>query len=138
MAHITYPKPLKGEYRLEQKKNARHRKAIEEKVMAEAKRRDRGLCRWTGCEFKDLRVEAAHLEHRGMGGNPALDRTERHKLIALCVRHHQLFDHTKIDVVPIEPRGADGPCEFYTRMDTGGWALVGRERSIHVPETRGA
>jgi hypothetical protein len=133
------PKPLRGEYRLEQKRLARERKAIEERIMAEAKRRDGGKCRFPRCKYKDLRVETAHLEHRGMGGNPALDRTQRHKLIALCLRHHQAFDSLRtIDIEPITERGTDGPVAFHeVHPETGRMEHVFTERRHGVSETRG-
>jgi hypothetical protein len=132
-------KPLKGEYRLQQRQTARDRKRAEEKVMDEARRRDHGKCRWPSCKFKDLRVEVAHLEHRGSGGNPSLDRTQRHKLIALCLRHHQLIDLKVNGLEPIDgARGTDGPMAFYeTHPETGVLTHVYTEPINFISETRG-
>lgn len=49
----------------------------------------------TSIEWTDRvkpRLEYAHLEHRGMGGNPTGDRTQPEKLITLCFICHGLFD----------------------------------------------
>lgn len=135
------PKPVPGEYDLERKRVKRERKAIEDGITAEAKRRDKNTCRWPNCKFTGLRIETAHLEHRGMGGNPSLDRTERHKLIALCLRHHAMFDRkttTDINIEPVTDRGTDGPCAFYeTHPETGVMTHVFTEPITFVSETRG-
>ncbi len=139
LAPGSLDKPLAGEYRLEQKKTARERKAKEDKTMADAKRRDHGKCRWPGCAFKDLRIETAHLVHRGMGGNPAGDRTERHKLIAFCLRHHQAFDRLRtIDVEPLDAAlGTDWLVAFYRlNEETGRMEHFATEKFIGVSETR--
>lgn len=135
-------KPARGEYRLKQLADRRAHKAAEDKVMAEAKRRDGNKCRWPGCAFKGLHVDCAHLEHRKMGGNKAGDKTKRHKLIALCIRHHDQFDGRtlpEIDVVPTNPQqGTDGLCGFYVRNESGQWEHVATEKAIGISETRGA
>lgn len=132
-------KPQRGAYRLEQKAKARERKATEDKIMREAKARDRNVCRFPKCKWNELRVECAHLEHRGMGGNPALDRTQRHKLITLCIRHHDIFDTGDIDIAPVTSRGTDGPVAFYEREpETGNMAHVYTERINLISEQRGA
>lgn len=134
-------RPPKGEYRLKQKADKRKLKAEEDAVMAEAVKRDHGKCRWPRCRFKVLKVSAAHLEHRGMGGNPSLDRTERHKLIAMCVRHHDQFDGRTlpfIDVQPTTDQGTDGLCAFYVQLASGEWQHVATEKAIGISETRGA
>lgn len=141
MAHVTFPKPLSGEYRLEQKRRVKERKAEEDRIMAEAKRRDHGRCRFPRCEWKELHVETAHLEHRGMGGNPDLDRTQRHKLIALCVRHHFMFDkQASIEIEPVDPeRGTDGPIAYWQRNpETGEMVHFYTEPLNYFSETRGA
>ncbi len=132
-------KPLKGDYRLEQRKAQRQRKATEADIMAEAKKRDHGKCRFPRCTFTDLRVESAHLVHRGMGGNPALDRTERRKLIALCLRHHQMLDRLRwIRIEPVDADlGTDGCCAFYEINPTNGvLEHIATEKLIGVSEPR--
>lgn len=136
-------KPPRGEYSLERRGKKRERKLAEDRIMAAARRRDGNKCRFPRCEFKGLIVGVAHVDrHRGMGGNPALDRTERHRLMALCVRHHDQFDGRtmpKIDVVPVNTKqGTDGPCAYYMRDEISGvWQHVATERLIGISETRG-
>lgn len=135
-------KEPRGTYRLQQTAKKRSRKLSEEKVMAEAKRRDGGKCRWPRCEFKALLIETAHLEHRKMGGNPSGEATQRHKLIALCIRHHDQFDGRtlpEVDVVPVSAeQGTDGPCAFYVRDESGRWQHVATEKLIGISEMRRA
>jgi hypothetical protein len=136
------PKPLRGAYKLERAAKRSARVAAEQKVMQAAKRRDGGKCRWPRCEFKALAVEPAHMDHRGMGGNPSGDKTQRHKIIALCVRHHDQFDGRAvpdIDIVPVyAEQGTDGPCAFYQRSEWGRMEHVATERFIGISETRRA
>lgn len=91
--------------------------------MREARVRDGNVCRWPRCEFMRHKptVDVCHLTHRGMGGNPAGDRTQRHLLVTLCRPHHGMFDDTcEIDIEPMDSaRGADGPLCFYKRSESG-------------------
>lgn len=139
--HHTYPKPERGTARLERLGKKRSRKLAEERAMSAARRRDGHRCRWPRCEFTGLTLAVAHLEHRGMGGNPAGDKTERHKLILLCVRHHDRFDGRAapdVDIVPVDSRaGTDGPCVFYVRGESGRLEHVATERWIGVSVSRG-
>lgn len=133
-------RPARGEYRLEQKAEKRKHKAAEDAAMAEAVKRDGGKCRWPGCHYKALKVCAAHLEHRGMGGNPSLDKTQRHKLIAFCVRHHDQFDGRAmpfIDVQPMSDQGTDGLCSYYVQLASGEWQHVATEKYRGISTTRG-
>lgn len=135
-------KPARGEYRLKQLADRRAHKAAEDKVMAEAKRRDGNKCRWPRCEFKSLRVEVAHTdEHRGMGGNPALDRTQRHKLMALCLRHHAQLDGRTLPRISVDPissaEGTDGLCAYYVETESGRWQHVATEKHIGISTVRG-
>lgn len=140
MAHVTFPKPPRGDYALERRGKKRTRKLAEEAVMAEAKRRDGNKCRWPRCSYK-LLVGAAHMDHRGMGGNPSGDKTERHKLIALCLRHHDQFDGRTVpdvDIVPVSAeQGTDGPCSYFQRSESGRMEHIATERLIGVSSERG-
>ncbi len=77
-----------------------------------------------------------------MGGNPLGDKTQRHKLIALCIRHHDQFDGRTlpdIDIVPVNSaKGTDGPCEYYQRSESGRMEHVATERVIGISTERGA
>ncbi len=107
-------KPLKGEYLLERKAQRAKRVADEQKVMQDAKKRDGGKCRIPNCEYakRDLPIDVCHFFHRGMGGNPAGDRTTREQLISMCRIHHSLFDRGDLDVSPMTSAQADGPCAY--------------------------
>lgn len=103
-------------------------------VKTQLRIRDGQGCRWPGCEFWKLgyRVEGIHLDDMGMGGDKKLLRTQRHRMLRLCIRHHQgpLSVHSKhLDVVPvIEARGTDGPCTFLMRKTLDHpWETVGIE-----------
>lgn len=124
-------KPKKGSALLASRARRAGRVAAEQKVMQEAKRRDGHQCRVPACEYrpKRLRIEAAHLVHRGMGGDPRGTRTTRAGLISLCVIHHAEFDAGQLTILPLTERGTDGPCSF-TLEDTR------FERTVGVPETR--
>lgn len=120
-----------AEYR-ERRRNAR--KNAKMTVQRELRVRDGVGCRWPGCEFwqRGYRVENAHLEDSGMGGDPALIRTQRQKMIRLCIQHHQgrVSIHSKdLRVVPLTDKGTDGPCEFQVRNPKAehGWETVGGE-----------
>lgn len=115
-SHNGQPETLE-EYRL-RRRNARKNAVVS--VKRELRVRDGIGCRWPGCEFwkQGFRVEGVHLEDMGMGGDKALDRSQRHKMIRLCIKHHQgpFSIHSKHrEVVPLTSRGTDGPCEFRTR-----------------------
>ena len=79
--------------------------------MRAALRRDHYRCRWPNCEYAklDLPIDACHETHRGMGGNPKLDRTTRQTVLALCRIHHGLWDRGEITITPLTREGFDGP-----------------------------
>lgn len=114
------------------------RRAHERKEMRAAKKRDEGQCRVPRCEWQkdDPRIEAAHLkeEHRGMGGNPKLDRTEQKKCIALCFIHHDQYDHGDLLIVPEDAEAIfDGICAYYERDDeTGKFVHIGTDKRTAV------
>jgi hypothetical protein len=128
-------KDREGSAWLDSKERTAERKNYERKQMDDAKVRDARTCRFPHCEYmpKKPRIEAAHKkdEHRGIGGNPALDRTERKKLITFCFIHHREYDHGRIKVDPQTDRLFDGPCDF----ERDG-VFVGSEKVIGVSVTR--
>lgn len=140
MTHVSFPKPARGSHWLEGRKRRADQKAAEESLMRAARLRDGDKCRWPSCEFapKKPRREVAHLTHRGIGGNPALDRTQRDKLITLCFIHHGLFDAAELDIEPMTSRGTDGAVCFYRRhRETGQMQHVFTEPITYISETRG-
>lgn len=140
MSHVTFPKPMRGDAMLARRARRAELTKHEAAEMDAAKKRDRG-CRWPGCPFvrMNLTLHAAHLVHRGMGGNPAGDRTTRAGLITFCSRHHGMFDRVDIDVLPRTERGTDGPCDYYvTSPHTGRLEILYSESSIGVSVAVGA
>lgn len=134
-------KPIKGQAWLDKKQRRAEHEAAEDKIMRAAKVRDGNKCRFPNCEHmpKKPRIECAHVvQHRGIGGNPALDRTVQHKLMALCFIHHGLFDRQRsIEIEPLTERGTDGPCAFYQKNnETGAMEHVATETTIGISEIR--
>lgn len=130
-------KPLRGEYDLARKARRQDVVSHERKEMQAALDRDGRKCRWPRCPFRNkLKADPAHLQHRGMGGNPRKDRTTRDSVIALCRRHHDLFDRGELEIEPLTAKGTDGPCEFAARDESGTPRLVALEKYIGVSVER--
>lgn len=132
-------KPAKGSALLARREKTAKRQASEKAVMHQARVRDGFACRVPLCAFraKKLPLDVAHRVHRGMGGNPKLDRTTLDGLITLCRIHHGMYDAAQLEIDPLSPEGFSGPCEFSAPDDSGRWAIVATERRFGVPETRG-
>ena len=127
-------KPLPGDYALKKHEARLERKAEEQATMQEALRLDGKKCRVPRCAFRSLKVDPCHLRerHRGMGGDRSGERTTLETIIALCRRHHHLYDHFGMDIEPQEPlRGFRGPCAFYLEGQH-----VGTEKRLGVSVTR--
>ena len=110
------------------------RKAAKADVQKELRQRDGMGCRWPGCELwkRGYVVHNVHLEDAGMGGDPALIRTQRRKMLRLCYAHHSgvLSIHSKdLRVIPLTERGTDSECQFEMRnyKAPNGWEVVGIE-----------
>lgn len=140
MAHVTFPKPLRGDGLLASRQRTKDRKAHEERVMGEAKRRDGSVCRWPDCEYKTdrLPIDPCHLVHRGMGGDPKGTRTTKDSIIALCRKHHGLMDAALIEIEPQTEQGTDGPCAFYELREGGRMECIAIEVRIGVSVARTA
>jgi len=140
IADIRLQKPMKGDALLARRAKRKSAKAAEDAVMRAAKRRDGNKCRWPRCEFQKqgFTVHACHNTHRGAGGNPKGDRTTKANLIALCARHHTLWDDVAaIDITPQDHgRGFDGPADFWVRAESGRMELIAREKSIGISVER--
>lgn len=86
--------------------------------MQDVRDRDR-RCRFPGCpchEF-NLRLDVSHARHRGIGGNPAGDRTDPASMVLLCLERHQgtiSVDAVVLAWEPLDARlGADGRIAWY-------------------------
>lgn len=155
------PKPdrIMGKVRRHLKR--RDTKAAEDAIMRQVRREDR-YCRFPecGCGKMKLGLDVAHLEHRGMGGNPKLDRTTPAGLILLCRARHRAhkfaLDKKTIRCEPLTDMGSRGPvrweiplreaCELlnendlkncqldYDDVDRFSWMVLAVEQSRHVFE----
>jgi 5-methylcytosine-specific restriction endonuclease McrA len=81
------PKPAKGSALKAKRRRKAQGARRERQIMTQAKARDGYRCRVCGQPGTD----AAHLRHRGMGGNPAGDRTTLENLVCLCRQCHNKF-----------------------------------------------
>ena len=93
------------------------RKNGELAVKRELRTRDGIGCRWPGCDLwkQGHRVEAAHLNAKGMGGDKRLLRTTLDQLIRVCHAHHQgivSLHSGDLKIVPHTSQGTNGPCDF--------------------------
>jgi hypothetical protein len=142
----------------------RETKADENKNKAKVRRRDRG-CRFPLCGCRklglklDARREVSHDIHKGMGGNPAGDRSTTALMVQLCGHRHQdgrISRHKgTMRARHLTPAGYDGPVAweidiamyaYFVTLDNGAdalsivmpktpiWREVARERVIGVLE----
>lgn len=94
---------------------------------AKAKRvvraRDR-VCRWPGCDCGELygywsALEVAHLDDKGMGGDPQLLRSVPDRMILLCRWNHTGpfgLHSGRARIHVLTDAGTYGPCAFYRRL----------------------
>jgi hypothetical protein len=131
--HVSFPKPKRGMALLARRQKTAERVKAEQKAMREAKQRDSQTCRRPRCQHKKLPVDACHMRHRGMGGNPKGDRTTRATVISLCRIDHGLYDAGDLWIEPLTAQDFDGPCEFYEKhQETGVMEHIGTETRIGV------
>jgi hypothetical protein len=138
---MSFPKPSRGSALVASRLRRRERKAAEDAVMRAAKQRDGHRCRFPWCDFRglELPLDACHVRHRGMGGNPSGDRTATtDQLICFCRRHHGLYDAgTHFDIQPQTPKGCDGPVDFTApHGDSGRWEVFAAETIIGISVVR--
>lgn len=85
-------KPSRTARKKDELKTRLKRRTHEDTNKKAARRRDRG-CRFPLCGCKKLklplRLEVAHSKHKGMGGNPAGDRSVTELMVQLCDHRHQ-------------------------------------------------
>lgn len=83
-------KPSRTARKAKERETKLTRRTKEDQEKAKVRRRDK-RCRFPlcGCGRLKLRLEVSHQEHKGMGGNPAGDRSKAEGMIYLCVHRHQ-------------------------------------------------
>jgi hypothetical protein len=128
-----FEKPLRGAYDAERKRKKREHKGRESDVMSGVRREDGNRCRVPRCGHRDLTVDVMHRQHRGMGGNPAEDRTVPEGLMCGCRIHHSAYDRGRLEIHELTDLGWRGACEYY--MDG---VFIGRETTARVSVTREA
>lgn len=107
-------------------------KSTEEKNKREVRKRDK-RCRFPLCGCRKLKILAhvAHLEHKGMGGNPAGDRSDPTKMIYVCACRHRenvvSIDKGTLRVRPLTKAGTEGPVA---------WDIRRSEIPTHILATR--
>ena len=134
MSFNPQPKPSTP-LSVERKNRKREHSSQEDFFKREAKRRDHGQCRWPRCEYRKVvqPIDGAHVfQAKGMGGDPKFLRTERKLLMALCRCHHRLQEKGQLEVEPLTPEMADGPCNFWDNR--GERYLVAQERAVLIYE----
>lgn len=135
------------------------RLAGENSNKAEVRRRDK-YCRFPlcGCKRFQLALHVAHGRHKGMGGNPAEDRSEPDSMVLVCSARHKenvfSIDRKTIRWRALTPEGSNGPIAWEIAVDDllrspkpelmhivtmrikprTKWLELARETGIHVYE----
>jgi len=135
---MLFPKPSRGTALLEREHRKAALKAEEDAVIADAKRLDGFRCRWPEQHKCRGGLEGAHVFlHRGMGGNPAGDRTTVEAILTVCAWIHrrgpESIDGKQLKVEAETAQGTRGPCAYY-RSTPDGWHMVARERAPFIYE----
>ena len=130
---MNLQKPARGTALLEREARKNKRKADEDAAILAAKVRDGFKCRWPEKHKCRGDLEGAHVFlHRGMGGNPAGDRTAPELILPVCAWIHrrgpESIDGKDLKVEAETEQGTQGPCTFWRRSEQEqGWYLVARE-----------
>jgi len=125
-------------------------KGKEDAEKQKVRRRD-GYCRFPlcGCGRMRLRTEVSHSEHKGMGGNPAGDRSKADLMVLVCHRRHKdgrvAIDKGTLRWRALTARGSNGPiawdvdlppsCDLYALLPANRkspWFELARETAPHT------
>lgn len=130
-------KPEKGSGLIDRKTRRKAIVAAEDSEKDKVRRRDR-FCRWphcANCKKFEPRLEVAHLEAKGMGGDHGTVSTADQMMLLDYLTHQggltSLEQHGR-KIEPLTERGTNGPCSFWIADGVGGWILVAEEVSIGV------
>lgn len=104
-----------GSAKVKRGKRREARADREDAKKTEVRLRDR-YCRFPLCGCKRFQLalrEVSHGKHKGMGGNPAEDRSEPETMLLLCAARHKenkfSVDRKTLRWLPITRAGSDGP-----------------------------
>lgn len=133
-----FPKPSRTARKMRRQQARREIAKYERASKAASRRRDGFACRfpWCGCKRLGLPLESSHEVHKGMGGDPAMTRSETSNLITFCDhrhRHGRVSRHAgTLRIEPLTAAGCDGPVSFQVERET----LLGSLWSPCPPEVR--
>jgi hypothetical protein len=136
---VGFPKPSRTERKKDEHARKVAREHVEDAAKAAARRRDK-VCRFPlcGCRRLGLRLEVAHDEHKGMGGNPAGNRNVPENLVLMCIHRHQFggisFHKGTLRADFLTARGFDGPVKWFVNLERDRWTEVAREVSPGILE----
>lgn len=135
---FAFPKPTREDRVLEKRQRRTAIETHEATEKAKVVRRDGAhYCRLVpGCKERELH-ETAHLDDKGMGGDPQGLRTQAETMIRACFFHHQgkwSLHSGALRVEYLTPAKANGPIEVWAKDQSGGEYLVGRERAVGMWE----
>lgn len=140
------PNPLSAKRRRTRRRHQRDK--VERSNKAEVRDRDR-YCRFPvcGCVKANLAGHVSHQEHKGMGGNPAGDKSMPERMLFLCrCRHRESavsIDRGTLRWNALTHAGAVGPIAWELDLRAVGrwpstkpaeWFEVARENARHTYE----
>lgn len=135
---VGFPKPT-GSRKVARGLKRVARKSKEDAIMKKVRTRDR-YCRFPlcGCKKFQLPLHVSHQRHRGMGGNPAGDRTTTASMVLVCSARHRdnvySIDRGTIRWRQVfKYRGADGPILWEVEIERR-WIVVAIEKDLHAYE----
>lgn len=123
--------------RVQRRQKRASEKTAEDKNKGEVRRRDK-KCRFPICGCRKLKIlpHVAHSQHKGIGGNPAGDRSAPERMIYVCACRHRenvvSLDRGTLRWRELEKgRGAAGPVAWDIALD----AIPDRLRTRRIGAT---
>lgn len=114
---MTNFKPAKGTAKADRRARTRLARKRERDGKAAVRKRD-GACRFPlcGCYKHRYALHVSHQKHKGMGGNPAGDRSVAELMIRVCIKRHResvySIDRGGISWEALSADGANGPIRW--------------------------
>lgn len=142
-------KPSRTARKMAEQRDDRKQQTKELDAKAAVRRRDR-FCRFPqcGCRRIRLRFEVSHVTHKGMGGNPAGDRSTTEGMVYLCTHRHQHGEISRhagtLRARFLTGEGYDGPVEWWVNLEghidgrgpgADSWFLLATESGVQQLET---